>query len=129
GQEWFSDLDEAVDHAISQNKKVFLFFSVPDACEACERLEEKILTSDVFLDYAKNHYVLTRLEFLNTPGYSLAPEIKAQNLLIVEKYNKDGFFPLVVVLDTHRRVMGKVGVYQNETPQQYIALLSAFDDQ
>ena len=126
-QGWENTLAEALDLAQVQNKEVLLFFTVPDACETCSELERRVLKSDVFLEYASQNYILTRIEFRNAPGYNLSAEAKAKNLLIVEKYNKDGFFPLVVLLTKTERVLGKIGVYNYETPEQYLKMLKAFE--
>ena len=123
GQDWNTDLNTAFEKASSQNKKVFLFFTVPEFCERCESLEKHIFLSKEFQDYAADNFILTRIEFNINPGFSVSAEANAENLLIVEKYNKDGFFPLVVLLNKQHRVLGKLGVYQNETPEKYLQLL------
>ncbi len=121
-QEWVSDLDVAFKEAGADNKRVLLYFSVPDACEICKKLEENVLRSDEFQAYAKANYVLAQPDF----SASLSMAEKAENLLIVEKYNKDGFFPLVVVLDKNAKVLGKTGVYNDETPKEYLTILESF---
>ena len=121
-QEWVNDLDVAFKEAEADNKRVLLYFSVPDACDICKQLEENVLQSDEFQAYAKANFVLAQPDFRE----SLSMAEKAENLLIVEKYNKDGFFPLVVVLDKNAKVLGKTGIYNNETPRQYLTLLESF---
>jgi hypothetical protein len=37
----------------------------------------------------------------------LPEELKKQNQGLAEKYNQEGFFPLVVVLDGNGKVLGK----------------------
>lgn len=124
-QDWKYSLEDALAEAKTVDKNVLLFFTVPDACDACVNLEHRVLKSDEFLTYANQNYILARIEFRNSPGYTLTAEAKAKNLLIVEKYNKDGFFPLVVLLSNQERVLGKVGVYNNESPSQYIGMLQS----
>ncbi len=126
-QEWRYDIEAAISEAQLQNKKVLLFFSVPDACETCAALEQRVFNSPKFVAFADEKYILTKLEFRQTPGDHVSAELKAKNLLIVEKYNKDGFFPLVVVLTENRNVVGKIGAYNYETPTQYINLLKALE--
>ncbi len=127
GQDWNTDLEIAFDKALQQNRKVLLFFTVPDFCERCELLEKNVLSTQEFLNYAADNYILVRIEFTLSPGFSVSAEANAANLLIVEKYNKDGFFPLVVLLNKHQRVLGKLGVYQNETPEKYLQLLRGLE--
>lgn len=126
-QEWYPTIEDAIAQAQLHDKKVLLFFSVPDACETCSALEKRVFNSDTFLDFADKHYILAKLEFRQTPGDHVSAELKAKNLLIVEKYNKDGFFPLVVILTKNQAVVGKIGAYNYENPSQYIRLLKELE--
>lgn len=121
-QNWQSNLNKAIQEASQQNKKVLLFFSVPEYCDSCMKLEKNIFKSEEFLKYAYQNYVLVKIDFSNTSNVE-SNELMAENLLIVEKYNKDGFFPLVVLLNKDSKVVGKAGVYKNETPEQYLLML------
>ena len=122
-QEWINDLNVALQEAGKQDKNVLLYFSVPDACDICQQLEKNVLQSAEFQAYAKANFVLAQPDFHE----SIPLDAKAENLLIVEKYNKDGFFPLVVILDKNAKVLGKTGVYNNETPFEYLRLLEKID--
>lgn len=121
-QQWQNDLQIGLKEAAQQNKKVLLFFSVPERCESCNKLERNIFKSPEFIEFASENYVLVKIDF----SYDAQELTKAQlekNLLIVEKYNKDGFFPHVVVLNKDAKITNKVDVYTRETPQQYLSLL------
>ena len=121
-QQWQSDLQIGLKEAAQQNKKVLLFFSVPEHCDTCVKLEKKVFQSPEFLAFAEANYVLVKIDF----SYQSEDLSKAQlekNLLIVEKYNKDGFFPHVVVLNAAAKITLKTSVYNNETPQEYLSLL------
>ena len=120
-QEWKKDLDKALSQAGNENKLVLLFFSVPEACDICMELDKSVFASEEFKAYARENFILAKPDFSESATF----ETKADNLLIVEKYNKDGFFPLVVILDKNSRVLGKVGIYNGETPQQYILSLQS----
>ena len=118
-QEWNKSLDLAIAKAGSNGKLVLLLFSVPDACDVCDRFEKNVIQSDAFEKYAIENYILARPDFSGTADMMT----KADNLLIVEKYNKDGFFPWVVILDGNAKVLGKTGLYTDETPEEYIKKL------
>lgn len=122
-QRWQNDLNAGLKEAGRLNKKVLLFFSVSQRCESCQKLEENIFKSPEFQSYAEEHFVLVKVDF-SYDAADLSKEQLERNLLIVEKYNKDGFFPHVVVLNKDARIMHKVGVYGRETPKQYISLLN-----
>ena len=121
-QQWQNDLQVGLKEAASQNKKVLLFFSVPERCDACNKLERNIFKSPEFIEFANENYVLVKIDF-SYEAEELSKDQLEKNLLIVEKYNKDGFFPHVVVLNKDAKITNKVGVYTRETPQQYLSLL------
>ena len=118
-QTWKSNLNEALKEASASGKEVLLLFSVSENCESCQKLEKNVLQSDEFLDFAKDNYVLVKQDFQNSP------DTVEENLLIVEKYNKDGFFPLLVMINKNAKTIGQLGTYNNESPSQYIAKLKS----
>jgi thioredoxin-related protein len=121
-QQWEKDLDVGLKEAVHQNKKVLLFFSVPEHCDTCVKLEQNIFKSPEFLAFADDYYVLVKVDF-SYEQEGLSKDQLQKNLLIVEKYNKDGFFPHVVVLNAAAKIALKTEVYNNETPQEYLSLL------
>jgi len=121
-QQWQNDLQIGLKEAAQQNKKVLLFFSVPERCDACNKLERNIFKSPEFIEFASENYVLVKIDF-SYEAEELTKDQLEKNLLIVEKYNKDGFFPHVVVLNKDAKINHKVGVYSRETPQQYLSML------
>lgn len=120
-QSWKTNFNEALREASASGKEVLLLFSVPDNCESCEKLEKNVLESEEFLTYAQDNYVLVKQDFKS----SNSPESLEENLLIVEKYNKDGFFPLLVMINKNAKIVGQLGTYNNETPSQYISKLKS----
>lgn len=126
-QIWNTNIDEAVKEASKTNKKVLLFFSVSEQCDNCISLEKNVFRTDEFGVYASANYVLVKIDFSYKPAGGQTEETIEKNLLIVEKYNKDGFFPLVVVLNKNAKVLGKTGIYKQETPSQFISLLQSFE--
>ncbi len=120
-QEWQSEVSTALRSASQSNKKVLLYFSAGKSCEECRVIEESVFSTDAFLEYAQPLYVLTRVAF----DANAEPEKKAENLLVVEKYNKDGFFPFVVVVDRSGRVIGNTGIYEGEDAEAFIRKLRA----
>jgi thioredoxin-related protein len=119
-QEWKNNLDDGFREASASGKNVLLFFSNSKDCERCTKLDKNVLQSPEFINYAKDNFVLVKQDF----GHSSAENLE-ENLLIVEKYNKDGLFPLVVILNKNAKILGQVGAYNNETPAQYLARLQS----
>ena len=124
-QEWKTNFEVTKTEANNQNKNILLVFSGSDWCGPCIKLDRDIWKSAEFMEYAKNNLILERADFPKKKQNQLSPEIKKQNQSLAEKYNKDGMFPLVVVLDKNGKVFGKTG-YKNVSPTEYISLLKSF---
>ena len=56
----------------------------------------------------------------------LTPELTEANKKLAEKYNKNGSFPLVVLLDKSGKVVGMTG-FKNVSAIEYIKLLHSFE--
>lgn len=105
--------------------QLFWFFSGSDWCAPCMKLERTIWDSEEFRVYAKEHYVLVRADFPRKKSNKLSEEQEAKNAKLAEKYNSEGYFPLVVVMDKNASVLGKTG-YEKLTPNEYIKHLNSF---
>ena len=68
---------------------------------------------------------MLKADFPKKKANKLSKEQQDKNDLLAEKYNQNGYFPLVVVLDKTGKVLGTTG-YKNITPAEYIKLLSSF---
>ncbi len=121
-QLWQTDLPTAQKIALDSNRTILLVFSGSDWCVPCMRLEKEIWASDVFQTYAKDHFVLVRADFPKRKANQLPPEQEAKNGELAEKYNTNGYFPLVVLMDKNLTVLGNMG-YQEVSPAAYLELL------
>jgi len=124
-QEWQSDFDKALGHAKSVNKPMLLVFSGSDWCAPCIKLDHEIWQSKTFQDFAATNLVLYRADFPRKKKNKLAAEVENSNKKLADRYNAQGFFPLVVVLDGGGNVLGKLG-YEKVEPQRYIDQIMAY---
>lgn len=124
-QEWQTDLEVAKDLAKEQNKEILLVFQGSDWCAPCIKLDREIWTTDTFKEYSKEHYILVKADFPRRKKNQLENELQEKNNKLAEKYNPQGYFPLVVVMDTEGHVLGKTG-YKKVTPKEYIEILNSF---
>ncbi len=124
-QNWKTDFSQATTEAIAQNKPIILVFSGSDWCAPCIKLDKTIWQSEVFKKYASTNYILQRADFPKKKQNQLPEELKKQNQSLAEKYNQEGIFPLVVVLDGKGKVLGKES-YKNVTPEEYVDTLNSF---
>jgi thioredoxin-related protein len=121
-QSWGNNLDEAKKQAAEQNKNILLVFSGSDWCGPCMKLDKNIWQSEAFKIEAKKHWILVKADFPKKKANQLSPELTESNNKLAEKYNKDGNFPLVVVLDKNGKILG-VTAYKDVDSEQYIESL------
>ncbi len=124
-QTWATNLEEAKKEATSTQKHIILVFSGSDWCAPCIKLDHAIFQSEEFKRDAKN-WVLLKADFPKKKANQLSPELTKSNRDLAEKYNQDGNFPLVVLLDAKGNVIAKTG-YDNVAPEYYIQNLHELD--
>jgi thioredoxin-related protein len=124
-QDWKTNFELVKKEAASQSKPVVLVFSGSDWCAPCIKLDKSIWQSAEFKEYAASNLILERADFPKKKQNQLDPNLQKQNDGLAERYNKEGVFPLVVVLDSKGTVLGKAS-YKNVSPNEYIALLNSF---
>lgn len=124
-QEWHTDLIQAKAIAVEESKNIVLVFQGSDWCAPCMKLEKEIWTNDEFKAYAKDHFVMLLADFPKKKGNVLSLEQQEKNNKLAEIYNKNGFFPFVVILDKEGKVLGQTG-YKKMTPDEYIKHLASF---
>lgn len=123
-QNWTTNIEEAKATAAKENKNILLVFSGSDWCAPCIKLDKNVWQSTEFKTYADGKFVLLRADFPKKKANVLPEALKNANLALAEKYNKEGFFPLVVVLDANGKVVARKG-YENQTAEKYITELQA----
>lgn len=125
-QSWETSWQHASEKAKEKNHNVVLVFSGSDWCGPCIKLEKTIWQSAEFQEYAKDHWVMLRADFPRKKGNGLSEEQTAENTKLAEKYNQNGYFPLVLVLSPDGKVLGTTG-YKSVSATEYINLLKTFE--
>ncbi len=118
-QTWGTNIEDAKKQAAEQNKHILLVFSGSDWCGPCIKLDKNIWQSEEFKKDAKKNWILVKADFPKKKANQLSPELTESNNQLAEKYNKDGNFPFVVVIDKAGKVMGMTA-YKNIDVEQYI---------
>ena len=116
GLVWHSNLEKALEVAQAENKPVLLQFSGSDWCKWCIRLNEEVLFTKGFADWAKDNIVLVNLDFPRTIPQT--DEVKNYNRSLMNKYGIRGF-PTVLLLDNKANVVLQTG-YKAGGPAPYI---------
>lgn len=121
-QNWQTNFEEAKILAQKENKNIVLVFSGSDWCAPCMKLEKNIWMSPEFQTETQNSWIIYKADFPKKKANQLSAELTEQNKKLAEKYNKDGSFPLVVLLTPSGKVLGMFG-FKNISPTEYIALI------
>lgn len=122
-QDWVSSFDTAKEIAASEDKQIVLVFAGSDWCAPCMKLERYILETEEFKNYAKEHYVLYKADFPRKKKNQLPADQQKVNESLAAQYNRQGIFPLVVLLDAQGNRKGETG-YIKVGPSEYIKHLT-----
>ena len=123
--EWETDFEVAKSKALELDRKIVLVFQGSDWCGPCIKLSREIWDTEEFGKYAASNYVMLQADFPKRKKNALSDEHQERNNQLAEKYNPNGYFPFVVVLDKNGKVLGETG-YQKKTPSEFIAILESF---
>lgn len=116
---WFTTSSEAKAYALKNNLPILLVFAGSDWCKPCMVLKAEVLQSNEFKQYYPSEFALLYLDFPMQSKNKLSPELTKQNELLAEKYNKSGFFPNLVMIDTQGKILGSL-TYKHQTPSVFI---------
>jgi thioredoxin-related protein len=114
---WLTNFETAKKNAVSEKKELFLEFTGSDWCPPCKRLHDTILTNDVFLEYAKSHFVLVELDYPRKK--KLDAELVKQNSALQQQM-KVSAYPTVLLCDESGKPYAS-NPFRNQLPVDYIA--------
>ena len=121
-QEWNTDFNAAKKLAAATNKNILLVFSGPEWCANCTKLDTLVWNSPEFKAEAEKSWVLLRADFQQKKGMPEPFDVNDIKVILAEKYNRDGFFPFVVLLDKNGSKLGKAGYENLDTAQDYVSM-------
>lgn len=124
-QNWEPNYDDALVLAKKTDRPLILVFSGSDWCAPCIKLEREIWQSDYFKEFAAANYILYRADFPRKKKNGLSEELQLANGKLADKFNPNGYFPLVVVVNSQERILGTTS-YQKLPPKEYTAHLNTF---
>ncbi len=124
GPTWFTDYTQAKTEAASSHKLVLINFSGSDWCGPCIRMKREIFGTETFEKYASDNLVLVHADFPRAKKNQLSKEQIKKNELLADKYDKEGKFPLTVLIDAQGKVLKEWEGLPNETPEKFINEIS-----
>ncbi|AII53735.1 MULTISPECIES: thioredoxin family protein [Hymenobacter] len=120
---WNTDLTAAMQQAKATNKPVLAVFSGSDWCKPCIMLKQEVFDKPEFEQFAKDKFVLARFDFPRSKKNKLPATQTKINEQAAAQLNKEGAFPLVVLLSPEGKVLAKTG-YRPGGATAYDAYLS-----
>lgn len=121
---WMTDFTSAQAAAAARHLPILLVFSGSDWCKPCIKFRSQILLTDTFSTYARDHFVMLNLDFPRKSKNKLSVEQQAHNDNLASKYNMEGIFPLVVIVDVDGKVLATFG-YLDTSPSEYIIYMES----
>lgn len=120
---WNSDLTAALQQAKATNKPILAVFSGSDWCKPCIMLQQEVFDQPEFAQYAHDKLVLAHFDFPRGKKNKLPADQTRRNEQAAAQLNKEGSFPLVVLLSPEGKVLAKTG-YRPGGPAAYDAYLT-----
>ena len=102
---WETDFETAKKMAAENHQLILLNFSGSDWCAPCVATKKNYFDSDTFNAMAKDHLVLLNADFPRKKKNQLSDDQTKKNEALADKYNKEGNFPLTLLLDANGKVI------------------------
>ena len=103
-----------------------MYFRVPIGVVHCIKLDRVVWQSPEFQAEADTNWIVYKADFPKKKANQLAADLAERNDKLAEKYNKNGSFPLVLLLDPKGKVIGMTG-FKNISAPDYIKLIHSFE--
>ena len=125
---WIYNLEEAKNQARNQNKHILLVFSGSDWCRNCMLLEQEVFTTKDFQQLASTRMILLKADFPRKKKNQLPETQQSINSQLAKKFNPDGAFPKVVLMNTDEKILLTTG-YQQGQKSNFLQELGKFLDE
>lgn len=106
---WLTDLDAAKAAAKATNRPILAVFSGSDWCKPCIMYEQEVFAKPEFMAYAKDKLVLAHFDFPRMKKNQLPAAQQKLNDGAAAQLNREGDFPLAVVISPEGKVLAKTG--------------------
>lgn len=116
---WEPDFNTAKKNAAQDHKLILLNFSGSDWCGPCIVLRRDYLENNAFTQMADKKLILVNADFPRKKKNTGTPEQVKRNEGLAEIYNKEGSFPLTLLLDSQGKVIKTWHGKPDITPEQW----------
>ena len=106
---WLTDLETAKAAAKAANRPLLAVFSGSDWCKPCIMFEQEVFSKPEFMSYAKDKLVLAHFDFPRMKKNQLPAAQQKLNDAAAAQINREGDFPLAVLVSPEGKVLAKTG--------------------
>ena len=98
---------EKAKNMAKENKElIVLNFSGSDWCVPCIKLHNNILDTDTFKKLSKDSIIVyVNADFPRSKKNQPSAEIRKENAALADQYNKNGIFPLTLLLNSDGKIL------------------------
>ncbi len=120
---WLTNYDEAICKS-GNEKSILISFAGSDWCKPCIMLTREVFETSEFRTYSDQNLVLLQADFPRLKKNRLSEQQTKANELLAERFNKEGSFPLVVLIDGEGNIQGMLG-YSSGGPTTFISKIKS----
>jgi thioredoxin-related protein len=125
---WETDFEKAKQSAQTEHKLILLNFSGSDWCGPCIRMHKDIFEYNSFVRYADDHLVLVNADFPRMKKNQLAKEQQKKNDQLADKYNKEGIFPLTLLMTAEGKTIKRWEGMPQVSPDEFTSQIKTLAD-
>jgi thiol-disulfide isomerase/thioredoxin len=125
---WEADFNKAKKTAKEKNELILLNFSGSDWCGPCIVMHRDYFQNPSFTELADKNLVLFNADFPRKKKNTGTPEQVKQNEELAEIYNKEGSFPLTLLLDSEGKVLKTWHGKPQNSPEEWTAEIKSLCD-
>lgn len=112
----FTDMAEARAVADETGRDILLVFAGSDWCRPCKQFRISVLEDAGFRQNLREELVVLYLDFPSKRRNQLPEEVQAHHNRYAERYNAEGVFPRLYLLDAEEAVLAELKFAGEEAP-------------
>lgn len=117
------NLAEALQLAKEKNRNILLVFSGSDWCQPCMRFDKNVLHQESFQKFVTENLVVLKCDFPQRK--KLSKELTQQNEDLAKKFNPNGEFPNILLLDAAMNPIEKL-IYNSQSVEAFTNEIQKF---
>ena len=116
-ERWLTSYDTAMEMARETGRPVLTIFTGSDWCPHCRTLEDNVLATDTFLDWADGRVVLLMIDL---PQHGISQAVRSERSQVCIKYGVRTF-PSALLIDSDGQKLAIQSGYKGQAPSTWVA--------